>query len=145
MRSTPDRIRHAVSFEIVGLALVTPAGAWLFDVPFADIGVVTVIGATIATLWNYVYNLGFDHLMQRVWGTTRKTPLIRVVHAIVFEACLLAFLLPVIALYLEIGIVQAFLMDASFAAFYAVYAFAFNWAYDRIFPLPEWQEAAVEH
>jgi hypothetical protein len=32
-------------------------------------------------------------------------------------------------------------MDVSFAVFYVVYAFVFNWAYDRIFPLPEWQAA----
>jgi uncharacterized membrane protein len=30
-------------------------------------------------------------------------------------------------------------MDVSFALFYVVYAFVFNWAYDRIFPLPDWQ------
>ena len=33
-------------------------------------------------------------------------------------------------------------MDVSFAAFYVVYAFVFNWAYDRLFPLPEWQDKA---
>ncbi|MEF2551847.1 PACE efflux transporter [Aurantimonas sp. A2-1-M11] len=144
MRSTPDRIRHAISFEILGLALITPIGAWLFHVPLADLGVVTIVGATIATIWNYVYNLGFDHLMQRLRATTRKTPLIRIVHAILFEVCLLVFLLPVIALYLEVSLLQALLMDASFAAFYAVYAFAFNWGYDRLFPLPEWREAAAK-
>ncbi|MFN6986918.1 MAG: chlorhexidine efflux transporter, partial [Rhizobium oryzihabitans] len=26
-----------------------------------------------------------------------------------------------------------------FALFYVVYAFVFNWSYDRLFPLPEWQ------
>ncbi|WP_206455055.1 PACE efflux transporter [Aurantimonas marina] len=141
MRSTADRIRHAISFEIIGLALATPIGAWLFNIPFADIGVVTVIGATTATIWNYLYNLGFDHLMQRLRSSTRKTLLIRVIHAILFEVCLLAFLLPVIALYLQISVVEAFLMDVSFAAFYAFYALAFNWAYDRVFPLREWREA----
>lgn len=30
-------------------------------------------------------------------------------------------------------------MDLSFALFYVVYAYVFNWAYDRIFPLPEWK------
>lgn len=27
-------------------------------------------------------------------------------------------------------------MDVSFALFYLVYAFVFNWAYDWIFPIP---------
>ncbi len=34
-------------------------------------------------------------------------------------------------------------MDVSFALFYVVYAFVFNWAYDAIFPLPEWQKEAA--
>ena len=46
MRSTADRIRHAVSFEIIGLVLVTPAGAALFDMPMHDIGTVAIVGAT---------------------------------------------------------------------------------------------------
>ena len=61
MRSTKDRIRHAVSFEIIGLVLVTPLGAWAFDMNVQHIGVVAVVGATLATVWNYVYNLMFDH------------------------------------------------------------------------------------
>jgi len=140
MRTTRDRIRHAVSFEIIGLALVTPLGAWAFGMPMHDIGVIGIASATIATLWNYVYNLGFDHVMQRVRGSTQKTGLIRALHTMLFEGGLLLALLPPIAWYLGISLWQAFLMDVSFALFYMGYAFVFNWAYDRLFPLPEWQE-----
>lgn len=144
MRTARDRIRHALSFEIVGLALVTPLGALAFDMPIADIGVVGFAGATIATIWNYIYNLGFDHLMQRVTGGTQKSIPIRVAHTVLFEVGLLIVLLPFIAWYLDVSLVHAFLMDVSFALFYMGYAFVFNWAYDRIFPLPEWQQANEE-
>lgn len=140
MRTTRDRIRHAISFEIIGLALVTPLGAWAFGMPMHDIGVIGFASATIATLWNYVYNLGFDWVMQRMRGSTQKTGPIRVLHAVLFEGGLLVALLPLIAWYLGISLGQAFLMDVSFALFYMGYAFVFNWAYDRLFPLPEWQE-----
>jgi len=140
MRTTGDRIRHAISFEIIGLILVTPLGAWAFGVPMHDIGVIGIVGATIATLWNYVYNFGFDHLMQRMRGSTAKTVPLRVLHAIMFEAGLLLVLLPLFAWYLGISLWQALLMDVSFALFYMGYAYVFNWAYDRVFPLPEWQE-----
>jgi uncharacterized membrane protein len=72
MRSTRDRIRHAISFELIGLALITPLGAFAFGMPAADIGVVGIGSATIATGWNYLYNLGFDHLMQRFTGGTQE-------------------------------------------------------------------------
>jgi len=140
MRTTRDRIRHAISFEIIGLLLVTPLGAWAFAEPMHDIGVIGLASATIATLWNYAYNLGFDRVMQRVRKSTAKTGPIRLVHAVLFEAGLLIVLLPGIAWYLGIGLWQAFLMDVSFALFYMGYALAFNWAYDRLFPLPEWRK-----
>jgi uncharacterized membrane protein len=140
MRTTRDRIRHALSFEIIGLVLVTPLGAWAFSMPMHDIGVVGFGGATIATAWNYIYNLGFDRIMQRTRGTTAKTTPIRVLHTVLFEAGLLIILMPLVALYLGISLWQAFVLDVAFAVFYMVYAFVFNWTYDRVFPLPEWQK-----
>lgn len=136
MRTTPDRIRHAISFEIIGLILITPAGALLFGMSMHDIGAVAIVGSIIATFWNYAYNLAFDHAMLRFTGQLRKTVQVRVLHALLFEAGLLAALMPFIAWYLGVSLFQAFLMDASFALFYLVYAFAFNWTYDVVFPVP---------
>src|SRR5690606_22354934 len=141
MRTTRDRIRHAISFEVIGLAIVTPLAAWAFDKPLHDIGIVGFVSAALATGWNYLYNLMFDHAMQRIRGSTLKTTPIRLLHTVMFEAGLLVVLLPFIAWYLSIGLWEAFLMDISFAIFYMVYAFVFNWAYDRLFPLPEWKNA----
>lgn len=139
MRTAADRIRHAVSFELIGLAILVPVGSWTFSMPAADIGIVGVVSATLATAWNYIYNLGFDHMLLRLRGTTLKTVPMRVVHTVAFELGLLMILLPFVAWYLGIGLLQAFVMDIAFAAFYMVYAFVFNWTYDRLFPLPEWQ------
>ena len=142
MRTIKDRIRHALSFEIIGLLIIIPLGAVVFSMPAEDIGVVGVVSASIATAWNYIYNLGFDHAMQRRMGTTQKTTLIRVAHAVMFELGLLIVLMPFIAWYLGISIMHALVMDISFALFYVVYAFIFNWSYDRLFPLPEWKTAS---
>jgi uncharacterized membrane protein len=139
MRSPLDRLRHALSFEIIGLALIVPLGALAFNMPMQDIGVVGLVGATLATLWNFVYNYLFDVVMQRSLGTTQKKGMVRVLHAILFELGLLAVLLPFIAWYLGISLWQAFVMDVAFAVFYLIYAYVFNLAYDRLFPLPEWK------
>ncbi|MGX1099791.1 PACE efflux transporter [Amorphus sp. MBR-141] len=141
MRTTFDRIRHAVSFELIALALVIPAGAVVFDKPIGDIGMVSLISATIATGWNYLYNLIFDHAMVRIRGDVHKTVAVRLLHALLFEGGLLLVLLPFIAWYLAISVAEAFLMDVSFAAFYLVYAFVYNWAYDLVFPIPAAQTA----
>lgn len=136
MRTTRDRIRHALSFEIVGLALVTPLAAFLFHMPMHSIGVVALVGSLLATGWNYLYNILFDQASLRLRGTVIKTVPLRVLHAVLFELGLLLVLLPFIAWYLEISIWQALVMDIGFALFYMGYAFVFNWAYDRVFPIP---------
>ncbi|MDS9468031.1 PACE efflux transporter [Paracoccus sp. MBLB3053] len=144
MRTVGDRIRHALSFEILGLLLVTPLGALAFHMPFHEMGIVTLVSATVATGWNFVYNYLFDLVLRRVSGTTEKRGMVRVLHAILFELGLLAVLLPFIAWYLGLTIWQAFVMDIAFAIFYMLYAYVFNWAYDRIFPLPEWSARPAE-
>ncbi|MBC7284626.1 PACE efflux transporter [Hoeflea sp.] len=137
MRDTKDRLRHALSFEIIALVLVTPLGAWVFGLPLAEIGIVAIVSATIATGWNYLYNLLFDHALIRIAGHVRKSIAVRIVHALLFEGGLLLILLPFIAWYLGVSLLDAFLMDASFAAFYLVYTFIFNWVYDLVFPIPD--------
>jgi uncharacterized membrane protein len=135
MRTTLDRIRHAISFEAIALAIITPIGAWVFGLPLREMGLVTLISATIATFWNFGYNILFDHALLRLRRTTQKTVALRVVHAVLFEVGLLALLVPFIALYLDVTLRVAFVMDVAFSAFYLVYAFAFNWAYDLMFPV----------
>ncbi|MCX4197597.1 hypothetical protein OMR07_20300, partial [Methylobacterium organophilum] len=73
MRSTRDRIRHAILFEVIGLLLIVPLGTAAFGLHAADMGVIGVGSALVATSWNYVYNLGFDRAMQRLAGHTRKS------------------------------------------------------------------------
>lgn len=136
MRSVRDRIRHALMFEAIGLAIVIPAGAYLFGLPAGHMGVIGVGSATVATIWNFFFNLGFDHAMQRMVGHTHKGFGTRILHVALFEGGLLMILLPPIAWYLGITLMQAFVMDIAIVVFYVVYAFSFNLAYDRVFPIP---------
>ena len=134
MRSTADRIRQAISFELIGILIVTPLFAWVFDHSLGDMGVLVVLGATAATAWNYVYNLAFDHLLNWRRGTARKTMPLRIVHAVLFEATLLVLLLPIFSWWLEASLAAVLAMELSFALFYMGYAFVFTWAYDTLFP-----------
>lgn len=137
MRTTPDRIRHALSFEIIGLALVAPLGAWLFGLSIEDSGAVALGSAVVAALWTYLYNLGFDLALRRMAGHTRKSWRARVLHAGLYEVSMIAILAPLIAWYLNVGLLVAAMMDLTLALFFAVYAFLFNLAYDHLFPAPD--------
>lgn len=141
MRKKWDRIRQAVGFEVIGVLLFVPFASWAFGFSYQALGILAVVMSVIATVWNYVYNLGFDHLLLRLKKRVHKNPIERVVHAVCFEGGLLLVSLPLVALWLNIGLWQAFIMDIGFAAFYLVYAFVYNWIYDKVFPLPDWQTA----
>lgn len=135
MRTTRDRIRHTISFEIIGLIIATPLAAAVFHLPLFDIGVVGIATSLVATAWNYVYNLGFDHALVRFTGTTSRGIPVRVLHAVLFEGGLMLMLLPGIAWYLGISLFEALTMDVAFTLFYMGYTFFFNLAYDRVFPI----------
>jgi uncharacterized membrane protein len=137
MRTTRDRIRHAISFEIIGILLVVPLVSIGFGMNAMDIGIVDIIASSIATLWNYVYNVLFDLAMKRIKGSVRKTIVDRIIHAFLFEGGLLLVTLPLLAYSLGVGLWQAFVIDVVFVLFYLVYTFVFNWVYDQAFPLPK--------
>lgn len=51
----------------------------------SHMGPLALFFSVLATVWNYVYNLGFDRLLQQRQGHTHKTLWQRVGHAIGFE------------------------------------------------------------
>ncbi|WP_203301307.1 PACE efflux transporter [Marinobacter sediminum] len=137
MRTTKDRIRQAISFEVIGLLLSIPLAAFTFGYDLGQTGVLGIVGATMATVWNYAFNLAFDHGLKRLTCSTRKTLPARFVHAISFELGLMIAFLPVIAWWMGIGLIEALIVDVAFVVFYLVYAFVFTWCYDTVFPDPD--------
>lgn len=137
MRSTADRIRHTLLFEgIAVLAVVAFSLAFLEFAPGA-IASLTIAMSLLAMAWNYLYNLGFDLWLLKSRGHAGERSLsLRVGHAVGFESGMLLLGVPLVAWWLGIGLWQALLMDIGFAVFFLVYALVFNWAYDRVFPLP---------
>lgn len=137
MRTTKDRIRHTLGFEIIGLLIFVPLASWLFGYDLQLMAPMAVAASIIATVWNFFYNLLFDHAMLRLSGKVYKTVPLRVLHAFLFEGGLLLLFLPMIAWYLGITLWEAFMMDIAMAIFYLVHAFVYNWVYDKVFPIPE--------
>ncbi|MGO4331970.1 PACE efflux transporter [Cupriavidus sp. 2TAF22] len=135
MRTTKDRIRHTIGFEVIGLFIFAPLASLVFGFALHQMGVIAVVASVIAAGWNYLYNLLFDKAMLRFTGQLRKPVAVRVLHAILFEAGLLVVFLPLVSWYLDMSLFDAFVMDIAVAAFYVVYAFIYNWAYDTVFPV----------
>ena len=136
-RSFFDRFRQIALFELGGLLLITPPFTWLSGVPVEQSAGLLVMMAVIAALWNGCYNTAFDWVEGRATGRTAdRRPLgMRIAHAVGFEGGLLLMSLPAIAWWTGMGLVEALVADLGLSAAYLLYAFGFNLAYDRKFPI----------
>ena len=137
MRTSADRVRHTVLFEIIGLIICTPLASWILDKGIAQVGSLSIVLSLTAMCVNYVYNLIFDIALIRLGRPVNvRPPWLRAIHAILFEASLIILTVPMVAWWLDMTLLSAFLTDIGFAVFFLVYAFFYNWAYDAVFPIP---------
>lgn len=142
LRTWRDRLRQVLAFEAGGLVLITPPFSWASGAPVLDsLGLLALL-ALIAALWNALYNTVFDRLEARLAGRRAdlRPPSWRIVHALGFEGGLLFLTLPLIVAWTGLGWLEALVADLGLALAYTVYAYVFNWCYDRLFPIGPDQE-----
>ena len=138
MRTTADRIRHSLLFELIGLVTCTPLASWILDKGLVQIAALSIMLSLTAMCVNYIYNLLFDLTLVRLGRPVNVRPIwMRVIHAMLFEASLLFFTIPMVAWWLDMTLLTAFLTDMGFTLFFLIYAFVYNWVYDVVFPMPE--------
>lgn len=125
-----ERAAHALLFEVGGVILVTPLAAWLMGSSMAHVGVLAVILASIAMLWNAVFNFLFEKL-ERLRGWQR-TPSIRALHALLFEGGFILMALPLTMWWMNLSLWHALAMDIGFFLFFLPYTYLFNWGYDTL-------------
>ncbi len=135
------RVLQAILYEVFAIAFVGPVLSVAFDKPPAStIGLAFVL-SSIALGWSYVFNTLFERWESRQSVRGRSFAR-RLAHGIGFEGGLVVILLPVMALWLNISALNAFLANLGLLVFFFVYAIVFTWAFDRVFGLPE---SAVKH
>ena len=131
-KSLAERVGHALAFEVIALVICSPLFSWLMGTSVAAMGTLTLAISLIAMLWNVAYNALFDRLQRRI-GFTRSLG-VRLLHAVVFESGLIIVAVPLAAVWLGIGLWQAFVLDIGLLMFFLPYTVIFNWAYDRLRP-----------
>ncbi len=135
------RVLQAVLYEVFAIAFVGPVLSFAFDKPATSTVGLAFVLSSIALGWNYVFNTIFERWEARQ-STRGRSPARRFVHGIGFEGGLVVILIPVMALWLDISPLKAFLANLGLLAFFFFYAIAFTWTFDRVFGLPE---SAAKH
>lgn len=124
-----ERVFHSVLFEVLAVTFSIIGLAIFTNHEVVSLSGMMIIIATMAMTWNFIFNWLFD---QVVTGDKEKRPFkIRVLHVSLFEIGLLFFTVPVIAYMLDIGIIEALIMDLGVTVFITIYAFMYNLAYDH--------------
>lgn len=118
----------AIVCSSLGLAMISGKGV-------ATASWVAVTASVIAIVWNVLFNTLFEKWESRQVSRERTVGR-RILHAVGFEAGMVAFMLPVFSFALNVTLSHAFVMQAGLMAFFFVYTFVFNWGFDRAFGVP---------
>ena len=136
------RLIYVSLYELIAIAAATAGLALLSGQGAGHSSVVAVAASVIAIVWNIVFNWAFERWEARQPVRGRSVAR-RVAHAIGFQLTLVVYLIPLIAWWLDMTLVEALLVDMAFIVLVPCYTFAYNWAFDRVFGLPRSAMAAA--
>lgn len=135
MQGIKRKVVYVTAYEILGMVISALGLAMLSGTAPASTGPLAVVITTIAVSWNFIYNCLFEYWESRQVSRGRSLKR-RVIHAIGFQLTLVVYLIPLIAWWMEITLVQALLLDMALIVIIPCYTFAYNWAFDKLFGLP---------
>ncbi|NBE08702.1 PACE efflux transporter [Paragemmobacter ruber] len=129
------RLIYATTFEAGGILLSTLLLLAMAETTAGKSLVFSVMASTIAMLWNLAFNAGFEawETRQPVRGRSLAR---RSAHALLFEAGLVLFLLPLTMWWFVVPLIEALAYEAALILAFLVYTWIFTWAFDRLFGLP---------
>ncbi|KVP49218.1 PACE efflux transporter [Burkholderia ubonensis] len=143
MQGWKRRIVYVVLFEVLGILIASATLGALSGAGAAKSCMLGVMISTTGVVVNFLYNLAFEAWERRRAATTRSVGR-RVLHAIGFQVALVTFLIPLIAWWLDVSLLQAFLYDAVLIVFFPIFTFVYNWSFDGVFGLPDAVTRKVE-
>lgn len=137
IRTLRERVIQTLAFEIIGLALTVPLYQLVFGAAAGDS--LLLIGAVAAAVlvWSPIHNTLFDIVDFRMTGrvASDRPHGLRVLHAVTHEASSVVLTLPIIMALGDHGFWRALAIDLGLTLFYAVYAYVFHLAFDRLRPV----------
>ncbi len=135
MQGLKRKLVFITAYELIGWVISSVALAILSGNSAGVTGPLALAITTIAVSWNFIFNTLFEFWESRQVSRIR-TFRRRFVHAVLFQLTLVVFLIPLIAWWLSVSLIQAFLLDFALIIFIPIYTFFFNWAFDKLFGVP---------
>ncbi len=126
-KTLTERVIHAITFEGLATLILAPTAAWLMQRSVVEMGGLSILLATLAMVWNIIYNAAFD----RLWPVSRfpRQLKVRALHALGFETGFVIIGVTMVAIVLGVSLLQAFMLEIGFMLFFLPYTMAFNWVW----------------
>ena len=138
IRTGMDRVRYALLFEGILVALFAVLAALVLERSFLSMGALSLVLSLIALAINFFYNYAFDRFDVRNGRIpTERSRRWRIIHALGFEATLVIINLPLLMWWMGWSVWQALALDIVAMAGVVVYTYYFTLAYDRLFPIKQ--------
>jgi len=125
------RCVHACIFEFTAIVLTSIYFVLIMRQGLFDMALLSTLISLTATLWNGVFNFLFDQLQRK--QAFSRTIFVRITHAFSFEGGLVFLTVPLVAYFLNVGFITAFILEAALLVFFLPYSFVFNFIYDKIY------------
>jgi uncharacterized membrane protein len=143
MQGVKRKLVYVTAYELIGMTISALGLALLSGTAPTTTGPLSVIITTIAVCWNFIWNTLFEWWESRQASRTRTVKR-RILHAVGFQLTLVMFLIPLIAWWMGITLVQAFLLDMALIVIIPCYTFIYNWVFDKLFGVPASAQPEVE-
>lgn len=135
MQGMKRRVTYVFFYEVLSFLICAMILAVLSGSTISHTGPLSLLIAVIAVSVNFFYNYAFEWWEKQQQSKTR-TIFRRIVHAIGFQVVLVTILIPLIAWWMQISLVKAFLLDFSLMIIIPCYTFVYNCFFDHLFGLP---------
>lgn len=111
-KTLTERVIHAITFEGLATLILAPTAAWLMQRSVVEMGGLSILLATLAMVWNIIYNAAFD----RLWPVSRfpRQLKVRALHALGFETGFVIIGVTMVAIVLGVSLLQAFMLEIGF-------------------------------
>lgn len=134
MQGITRKLVYVTLYEIIAISVIT-AALLVLGHALGDAGAASAMTSVVAVSWNLLWNSLFENWEQRQ-PRRGRTIRRRIAHALGFEFGLLAILVPLMAWWLGISLLQALILDLGLLVFFVFYTFVFSLLFDRLFGLP---------
>lgn len=135
MQGIKRRVTYVFFYEIFSFLICAMLLAMLSGISMSHTGPLSILIAVIAVTVNFFYNYAFEMWEKQQISKTRTVKR-RMAHAIGFQLVLITILIPLIAWWMQISLIKAFLLDFSLMILIPCYTFVYNYFFDHIFGLP---------